>query len=186
MQRLQLLARRVFSLGQVPWRETLGLMAVAGAVPFLVHLVPWGGTRPLEVHLLPAFWTAFVAVYLCGFRIGAAVALVGPAIQFVATGLPGAERVGLMAIEGVAFAGLAAALVRRWPGVRWAAPLAWLAACALVVAVQWAVPAFESARPPLEHYVSTVVSSLAGLGAMLAINVALVALLPKDRAWDEE
>ncbi len=62
IHRMQQTARRLFSLDRVTWRETAILMLVAWLVPFLVHLVPWAGPRPLGVYLLPAFWTAFVAV----------------------------------------------------------------------------------------------------------------------------
>jgi len=186
MQRMQLLARRLFSLGQATWRETIVLMVAAWLVPFLVHLVPWDGAQPLGVHLLPAFWAAFVAVYLYGFRIGAVVALVVPAVNLATTGLPTLDRMGLMTIELVAFAGLAALMIRRWPAFRFGAPLAWLGARAVALGVQWSVPAFAYTRNPVEHYASSVVASLAGLGVMLALNLALVSLLPKDREWDAD
>lgn len=183
---MQLFARRLFSLGRATWREALVLMIVAWVVPFLVHLVPWEGSTPLGAHLLPAFWTAFVAVYLYGFRVGLAVALVVPAVNFATTGLPAAERVGAMMVELVGFAGLVALMVRRWPVFRLTAPLAWLGACALTLVVQWALPVFAGPRDPMELFVSSVGSGLAGLGVLLGVNVALVALLPKDREWDAE
>lgn len=184
--RAQFLARRLFSLERVSWRETCALMFVAWLVPFLVHLVPWSGGRPLGVHLLPAFWTAFVAVYLYGRGVGVMVALVVPLLNFLTMGLPAAERVGLMSVEAVAFVVLAAVFVGRWPALRFAAPLAWLGARALALLVQWAVPAFGYTRDPVEHFAGSVVASLAGLGVLLAMNVLLVQLLPKDRDWDAE
>ena len=39
----------------------------------MVHLIPWTGARPIGAYLLPMFWTAFVATYLFGSRIGALV-----------------------------------------------------------------------------------------------------------------
>lgn len=183
---MQLVARRLFSLGRATWRETLVLMLVAWAVPFLVHLIPWAGERPLGAHLLPAFWTAFVAVYLYGFGIGALVALVVPVVNLATTGLPIAERTALITLELVAFAGFAALLVRRWPALRFAALFAWLAARAAVLAVQWAVPAFGYSRNPVDHFLSSTTSAWPGLAVMLAVNFALVRLLPKDRDWDAE
>jgi hypothetical protein len=184
--RMQSSARRLFSLGHATWRETAVLMVVAWLVPFLVHLLPWDGPRPLGAHLLPAFWTAFVAVYLYGFRVGALVALVVPAVNLLTTGLPVPERVALMSLELVLFAGLAAWLVHRWPTLRFAAPLAWLPAMALTIGIRWAVPAFDYARAPLDHLATNAGHALAGLGVLLAINLALVQLLPKDRDWDAE
>jgi hypothetical protein len=183
---MQLTARRLFSLNRVSWRETAILMAVAWLVPFLVHLFPWAGPRPLGAHLLPAFWTAFVAVYLYGFGIGALVALVVPVTNLLTTGLPVSGRLALMTFELVAFVGFAALLVRRWPVLRFAAVLAWLPARALTVGVEWALPVFGSTRSPLERFTGSVSDGIWGLGVLLLVNVALVHLLPKDRDWDAE
>lgn len=181
---MNITARSLFSLSRATWRETLVLMAVAWLVPFLVHIAPWGGARPLGVHLLPAFWTAFVAVYLYGGVIGMLVALVVPVANLLTTGLPTWERTGLMTLELALFVGFAVLLVRRWPTLRLAAPLAWLPAKVLTIAAQWALPVFAYTRDPVDHFLASTTSSLAGLGVMLAINVALVHLLPKDRDWD--
>ena len=186
IHRMQLTARRLFSLERATWRETLVLMIVAWLVPFLVHLIPWSGPRPLGLHLLPAFWTAFVAVYAYGFGVGLLVALVVPAVNFCTTGLPALDRMGLMSLELVAFVGFAALLVHRWPALRLAAPLAWLPARALAIAVQWALPGFGYTRDPFEHWLGSLSGSLAGLGVLLALNLALVRLLPKDRDWEAE
>lgn len=183
---MQVSARTFLSLHRVTWRETLVLMAVAWLVPFLVHLVPWSGPRPLGVHLLPAFWTAFVAVYLYGGVTGVLVALVVPVVNLLTTGLPAMERVAPMMIELVAFALVAVVLVRRWPAGFLTAPLAWLVARVVTITVQWAVPALHYSRSPVDHFLSSTQSSLAGLGVLLAINFALVRLLPKDTQWDAE
>ncbi|MDB6115969.1 MAG: hypothetical protein JWQ62_2914, partial [Lacunisphaera sp.] len=52
------------------WRETTILLAAAGLVPFLVHLLPWSGHRPLGVYVLPVFWTTFIALYFRGAGLG--------------------------------------------------------------------------------------------------------------------
>lgn len=184
--RMQVTARSFFSLQRVSWRETLVLMVVAWLVPFLVHLVPWSGPRPLGVHLLPAFWTAFVAVYLYGGGIGLLVALVVPVTNLLTTGLPALERVAPMMLELAAFTLVAMWLVRRWPAVSFAAAVAWLVARVVTIAVQWAVPALHYTRDPVEHFLSSAQASLAGIGVLLAINFALVRLLPKDAQWDAE
>lgn len=184
--RMQVSARNLFSLTRASWRETLVLMFVAWLVPFLVHLIPWSGPRPLGVHLLPAFWTAFVAVYLYGGSIGALVALVVPVANMLTTGLPAAERVAPLIIELLGYAGFAALLLRRWPSLRVVAPLAWVPAKALAIAVQWAVPVFAYTRNPFDHFLATAGSVLAGLGVLLLLNAALVQLLPKDADWDAE
>ncbi len=183
---MQVSARSFFSLTRASWRETLVLMIVAWLVPFLVHLIPWSGVRPLGVHLLPAFWTAFVAVYLYGAGVGVLVALVVPVVNTITTGLPVSDRVLAMSVELIAYAALAAVAVRRWPSFRLAAPFAWLPAYALSLAVQWAVPMFAYTRNPLEQFVGTVANVWAGLLVLLALNAALVHLLPKDADWDAD
>lgn len=182
--RMQSTARRLFSLGQASWRETLVLMFVAWLVPFVVHLVPWDGVRPLGAHLLPAFWTAFVAVYLYGFRIGALIALVVPVANLVATGLPVPARAVLLSLELVLFVGFAAWLLHRWPSLRFAAVIAWPVAMALTALVRWLWS--EPSRPILDSIAANVTGGLAGLGVLAALNLALVQLLPKDRAWDAD
>lgn len=185
-QRMQVSARSFFSLSRASWRETLVLMVVAWLVPFLVHLVPWDGVRPLGVHLLPAFWTAFVAVYLYGAGVGVLVALVVPVVNTITTGLPVSDRVLAMSVELIAYVAFVAIAVRRWPSFRLVAPLAWLPAYAVSLAVQWAVPTFGYARNPFAHFGGTLANVWAGLLVLLALNAALVRLLPKDADWDAE
>jgi len=181
---MQTATRSLISFKTAGWRETLVLMAVSWLVPVLVHLVPWGGPRPLGVYLLPAFWTAFAAVYFYGAGVGLLVALVTPVVNLLLTGLPMLEMMGLMSLELAAFVAVAALLVHRWPTLRFAAPLAWLPARALAIGVQWAVPAFGDHRNPFTHLLGSTVDSLAGLAVLLAINLALVQLAPKDRDWE--
>lgn len=183
---MQVSARSFFSLTRASWRETLVLMAIAWLVPFLVHLIPWSGSLPLGVHLLPAFWTAFVAVYLYGAGIGVLVALVVPAVNTLTTGLPVSGRVLAMSVELVAYVGLVALALRRWPSLRLIAPLAWLPAYAIALAAQWVVPAFGPAGNPFAHYAGTLANVWPGLLVLLALNAVLVRLLPKDADWEDE
>ncbi|HLP26560.1 MAG TPA: hypothetical protein VK477_12845 [Acidobacteriota bacterium] len=185
-QRMQVSARSLFSLTRASWRETLVLMVVAWLVPFLVHLVPWSGPRPLGVHMLPAFWTAFVAVYLYGGGVGVLVALVVPVVNTLTTGLPVSDRVLAMSVELIAYVALAALAVRRWPSLRLVAPLAWLPAYALSLGGQWAVPTFGYARDPIAHFGGTLANVWPGLVVLFVVNTVLVRLLPKDADWDAE
>ncbi|MFI5337352.1 MAG: hypothetical protein ACHQ5A_11245, partial [Opitutales bacterium] len=139
---------------------------------------------PLGVALLPGFWTAFVAVYFFGARIGLPVALVTPAVNLLTTGLPAWEQVGTMSLELTAYVLLVAVLVHRWPRFRLTAPLAYLPAKAATIAIVWALPFFHEARPPLLHLGQAVVNGAAGLGVLLLLNVALVRLAPRESDWD--
>ena len=117
------------------FKQAAVLLAVAWLVPLLVHLLPWSGARPLGAHLLPMFWTAFAALWLYGFRLGLAAALVAPVVNLLMTGLPLASGVTLMALELTVFVVVAwLALNRGWRGW-WLAPLAYLAARLLTFAL---------------------------------------------------
>lgn len=117
------------------FKQAAVLLAVAWLVPFLVHLLPWSGARPLGAHLLPMFWTAFAAVWLYGFRLGLAAALMAPVINLLVTGLPLAGGVTLMALELTIFVVCAwLALGRGWRGW-WLAPVAYFTARLLTFAL---------------------------------------------------
>ncbi len=163
----------------VGWREGAVLVVVAWLVPFLVHLVPWGGARPLGVYVLPVFWTTFLAVYFYGALPGLAIGLVAPLVNIAFTGLPALRMAGNMGMEVAFFVGAAALLAGRWPACWLAAPLAWVAAKALVIAVQFLVPAFEYAGQPFQHLLRSTQNGLAGLAVLAAINVLLVVFYPQ-------
>jgi hypothetical protein len=74
------------------------------------------------------FWTAFVATYLFGSRIGALVGVFVPVLNVLLTGLPDVARLGSSVAELVVFAVVAAALVSRFPRLIVAAPLAYVVA----------------------------------------------------------
>jgi hypothetical protein len=168
------------------WRETTVLLATAWLVPFLVHLLPWSGHRPLGVHVLPVFWMTFIAVYFRGPVLGLVVGLVTPAVNLLLTGLPVAAGIGAMGLEVVFFALGAALLVRRWPGFRLIAPLAWVAAKGLAITVQYFIPAFAETETPWIHLARSTQNGLAGLAVLAVINGLLVAFCPKTDAWEKE
>lgn len=178
--------RKLLYPQSVGWRETAMLAVVAWLVPFLVHLVPWAGPRPLGVYVLPVFWTTFVAVYFYGAFVGLAIGLVTPLVNLALTGLPAAAAVGSMGLE-VAFFVLAVALVTdRWPGFWFSAPLAWFAAKALAIGGLFLLTTSGSAEPLLAHLVRSTENGLAGLGVLTVINGLLVVFYPKTDAWEKE
>jgi hypothetical protein len=52
--------------------------------------------------------------------------------------------------------------------------------------VQWAVPAFDYQRHPLDHLVSSTQSGLAGLGVLLGIHALLARFYPQTDEWERE
>lgn len=166
----------MFPLRPLTWRCTIILMVTAWLVTLAVHQLPWEGASPLGEHLLPAFWAAFVAVYLFGTGGGLVVALTIPLLNLVAVEQPVFASAGQLALELAVFAVLSGLAVQRWPAMRLTAPLVWLPAHALA----WALPV----SAPGDGFPMTVVAALPGLGVLLVLNVALVMLMPKDRDWD--
>ena len=164
-------------------RETAALLLVAGLLPFLIHLLPWSGDRPLGAHLLPMFWTTFVAAYFYGPKIGVLVGLFAPTLNLVITGLPAWKFLGLMSVELTVYALLAAWAVRRLPRFILIAPLGYLVARLAVTTLQIALGVVEDAGPPLAFLAQVVWGSLAGLVVLSAMNAALVRFYPK-RAGD--
>ena len=179
-------ARRALFHKTVGWREGAVLVVVAWLVPFLVHLIPWGGARPLGVYVLPVFWTTFLAVYFYGALPGLAIGLVAPLVNIVFTGLPALRMAGTMGMEVAFFVGVAALLAGRWPAFWLAAPLAWVAAKALAIGVQFLVPAFGYSGQPVQHLMRSTQNGLAGLAVLAAINVLRVVFYPKTDEWERE
>jgi hypothetical protein len=165
-------------------RETTVLLALAWAVPFLVHLVPWSGARPLGVYLLPMFWTAFVATYFYGGVMGLAVGLFAPAMNLVVTGLPAGKYTAEASLELTVFAFAVAWAVARWPRFILIAPLGYVAA--RLAWAEWLAltdPAVQVADVASagRTVLRALVNGLAGLIVLAAINVALVWFYPKPK-----
>lgn len=179
-------ARPALFLSRAGWRETTVLLVVAGLVPFIIHLLPWSGHRPLGVYVLPVFWTTFLAVYFRGALTGLLVGLVTPLINLLVTGLPVSLTVGSMSLEVIFFVLAASLLVRRWPGFLAAAPLAWVAAKGLAITVQYFIPAFAERDYPWQHLARSTQNGLAGLAVLAAINLLLVKFYPKTDEWEKE
>lgn len=163
-------------------RDTAVLLALAWAVPFLVHLVPWSGARPLGVYLLPMFWTAFVATYFYGGVMGLAVGLFAPAINLLVTGLPAGKHVAEASLELTLFAFATAWGISRAPRFFLIAPLGYVVA--RLGWAEWQALTDASVQADsISHAGAVVLRSLvngsAGLIVLAAINVALVWFYPK-------
>ena len=162
------------------------LLVAAWLVPFLVHLVPWHGERPLGVYLLPVFWTTLVAVRVYGIGFALVVGLVTPLVNLALTGLPAAARIGPMALEVVGFVLVAGWLARKAPRFFLAAPAAYATGKALAIGVQWAVPAFDYTRDPAAHLLASLQNGLAGLVILTLLNLGLMLWAQRGKDWDTE
>lgn len=164
---------------KVTAREATVLLAIAWLIPFLVHLAPWAGARPLGAYLLPIFWATFVAVYFYGAGAGLLTGLFAPAVNLALTGLPAWKSFGVAAIEVVIFVLFAAWMVRRTPRGWWWAPLGYLVARIGAALLLSASAVFGSLDTTAKFFEHVLVGGAAGLVVLALINGALVKFYPK-------
>ncbi|MDA3899058.1 MAG: hypothetical protein PF637_00915 [Spirochaetes bacterium] len=79
-----------------------GLIAIAVALPVVMHLIP--GVNVFA--LLPMHWTIFIAGLLYGWKGGLIAGLTAPAISFLLTGMPFPPVLPLMTLELAMFGSL--------------------------------------------------------------------------------
>lgn len=162
-------------------RATALLLLAAWVVPFVVHLIPWTGERPIGAYLLPMFWTTLVATFLYGSRLGAVVGVFVPLLNIILTGLPDMVRLGSTVTELVVFAVVTALLVKRFPRLWLAAPLAYVIAKLFAAAVV-ALRSSDAAGLAPAKLGASLTRASAGLAVLLAINFVLVRLRTKSEA----
>lgn len=164
---------------KVTAREAAVLLVIAWLIPFLVHLAPWAGARPLGAYLLPMFWATFVAVYFYGAGAGLLTGLFAPAVNLLVTGLPAWKFFGVLSFELAVFALILAWAVRHAPRFWLLAPLGYLVAKAASTLLQSATPVFGDIGAPARFLAASVAGGAAGLVVLAAINLALVKYYPK-------
>lgn len=155
------------------------LLALAWLLPFLVHLIPWSGARPLGAYLLPMFWATLVAVYLYGAALGVVIGLFGPLINLLVAGASMTKFISPMSLELAAFALAFALALRFWPRFWMLAPLAYLVARAVSTAFQSVVPSFGQMHAGFGAFFVSLGGVLPGLMVLLVINAALVRFYPR-------
>lgn len=156
-------------------REAAVLLVLAWLMPFLVHLAPWSGERPLGAYVLPMFWAPLVAAYFYGRWVAVGIGLFAPAVNLAVTGLPALERLGAMSAEVAVFVALASWAIERWPRFALTGPLAYLAAKLAVGAGLFAVAGKS---------LGIAAGALIGLVILAGLNAGLVMLYPKRGSDD--
>lgn len=155
------------------------LLAIAWLIPFLVHVLPWGGTRPLGAYLLPMFWMAFVAVYLHGLRLGLLVGLFSPMLNLLITGLPALGWLSMMGLELIVFIFFVWWTIRRTPRFWLIAPFGYLVAKILSTLGLALMGKYVDFGTSSSIIIESLRNGLPGLGVLAVINLAMVLLYPK-------
>lgn len=145
------------------------LIAAAVALPVLVHLLPAAAGVPWGVRLLPAFLAPLVAAYLFHPAVALTAAAAAPLVNSWLAGMPARAMVASLSLELVLFAGLVLALRGRWPRLWLAAPVAYVAAHALTLAI---LP--TGSAPYLATLTATLTNALPGILMLTAANWLLV------------
>lgn len=167
-------------------RETAVLLAVAWLIPFLVHVLPWSGPRPLGAHLLPMFWATFVGVYFYGLRVGLLTGLFAPAVNLIVTGLPALQFLSVLAFELVVFAVFAWLMIRQTRAFWLTAPLGYVVAKTCSSTVQLFLAPFGNLGEPLRFFIGSLQNGLAGLAVLALINFGLVRMFPQSASSSDD
>lgn len=152
-------------------------LAIALAMPVLIHMAPWGGGVPLGAVLLPMFWAAFVAVYLYGAWAGLLVALFGPILNRFLTQFPELRLNTVMTFELAVFVVFSWLVLRKPRGRKFwlLAPLAYVVAKACSSGLRAVgVEFLGSIGPGMEFFMRSVTNGAPGLVVLAVINFALV------------
>jgi hypothetical protein len=160
-----------------PWTRSLALtgvgLAVALALPFLVHLLPVSGA-PAGARLLPIFYAGLLLLLRGAPLPAIAVAFVAPHLNAALTGMPAGLMLPTLAVELPAFTAAMLVALRLAPGAaRFLAPVAYLLATLLARTLVW-----PDAPAPAAILAAAVSVSWPGLLALLAIG----ALAPRRPA----
>jgi hypothetical protein len=152
-------------------------LAVALAVPFIVHLVPVESGPPLGARLLPIFFASLVLVVRGAPLPALAVAMLAPLVNRAITGMPAGPMLPTLQIELLVFTALLIASSRAAPRLpRFAGPVAYLAAATTADLL------LDGAAPSLAAIGAIVTVAWPGLLTLLAVGVAAGAGRTQGRA----
>ena len=150
---------------------TLLTVAATVLLPLLVHSVPMSGL-PLGARLLPIFIAPLVAVFLFHPVVSVVASLISPYLNQQLTGNPVGPMMPTLTVELSVFSVLCLLLLRHYPKLWFAAPLAYIvakAAAQVVLKTGGLVP-----TPPWSGFFPSLVVALPGLIILLVINIVLV------------
>lgn len=110
---------------QIPVAIVTTILALL--LPYLVHLVPQGGTS-LGARLLPMYYAPFLAALLINPMSGLIAGFAAPLLNHWITGLPTLEMAFILSLELAAFTSIAGFFHDRRAWAWWLAPVSYLLA----------------------------------------------------------
>ena len=154
-------------------KETVALVGIAAAVPFLIHLIPSAGV-PWGARLLPMFYAPLLGVMLYRFHVGLIPALLAPALNVLLTGSPALSLVTILTVELVLFTAVVFLMLKSWPRLWLAGPFAYMMAKAGSGVMIATLPWFSSFRPAGRFALASVETAIPGLLVLTALTVLML------------
>jgi hypothetical protein len=163
-------------------RETAIMLGISIAVPFLVHLIP-SQTVPWGARFLPIFLAPLLGVALFRLHVGLVPALLAPVLNHLITGSPAPIVVGVLTLELVVFALAVNGMLKSWPRLWLAGPLAYLVAKGASAVAISVLPWLSGLRPAHEFALRSVETAMPGL--LILAAVTLLAIQVRNRSGME-
>lgn len=159
------------SLDKAKIQAILMLLVAAWVLPFLIHLLPPHQGIPMGAFLLPMFYIPFIAVFFMGLPIGLAVAVSAPLLNYLISGSPNWEFMGILGFELILFSVFAFLLLKtKWQLV--SAPLSYLLAKIISSAFLIFIPLLQvSAMDFFSHSLS---NAAPGILVLFILNWMLI------------
>jgi hypothetical protein len=158
----------------------LGTLAVALALPFIVHIIGPVGGVPLGARLLPIFIAPLLAVVLFNAPVAVAASLLAPVLNHLIIGSPTQPITILVTVELTVFAVVVSLLHMRWPNFWAAAPVGYLLGMVAAMIVLFITPIIPA--PPFTWFTNSIVTAIPGIVILLAINFAVLRYLKSRHA----
>jgi hypothetical protein len=161
------------TLVQLEIKETIILLALSVILPFFLHLAPNWGKLPLAAHLIPLFYAPFMAVILCRLHVAIIVALFSPFLNFLFTGYPVQEKLGMLTLELLLFSLIAYFISQRFRNFLANAVCAYMLSLFIVSLLKVYKVGFSA----MNIFLRTLNDSAAGLAVLLLLNIFLERLI---------
>ena len=156
---------------------TIATLLATVLFPFLIHALPLSVAAPIGAILVPMFYAPLLALFLFHPVVGLVAALLDPWLNYVLLGQPAVAIVPVLTFELLVFSLVTLLLLRQWPKLWLAAPLAFLLckfAAGLLLSVVPLLPA-----PPWTYALSSLQAAWPGVIVLLLLNAVMVVLLAK-------
>jgi hypothetical protein len=158
---------------QLMVKETVVLLALSAALPFLAHLIPAVNGTPMGAILLPIFYAPLIGVILFRFHVGVLVAALAPFINLAIIGMPSAAMASLLAVELVMFVGFTQLFLQN-DRLKWVSAPVSLVLVKLVSSLMIMIVPFWQMINTGGYLVNSLVNGVAGIFVLLLLNIALL------------